>query len=109
MERGESLHKKPPAGAGGLRVEPPPHVARAARHFHASPTRKRGTSRPAKNVSQRAAAAGEIVNAYRDGRILFDRGRVVRLEPRVDDERPTAAPVLLVHRRIDAMHVGRRV
>ena len=33
----------------------------------------------------------------------------MRLEPRVDDERPATAPVLLVHRRIDAVNVGRGI
>ena len=76
---------------------------------HASLTRKRGNSRPAEDLRQRAATAGEIVDAGRHGRILLDGRRVMRLEPGVDDERPTAAPVLLMHRRIDAVHVGRGV
>ena len=66
-------------------------------------------SRLAENPGQGAAAATEFVDACRDGRILLDWRRVMRLEPRVDHERPSTAPVLLVHRRIDAMDVGRGV
>ena len=45
----------------------------------------------------------------RHRRVLLQRRRVVRLDPRVDHQRPAAAPVLVHHAGPDAVDVGRRV
>src|ERR1700722_10637501 len=49
------------------------------------------------------------VDAFRDGGIFDQRRRMLRLDPRIDNQRPRAAPVLVANALTDAMNVGRRV
>ncbi len=58
---------------------------------------------------QRAAGGGERVDAARDFWVFDQRRGVVRLEAGVDHQRAAAAPVLVVHERLDAVDVGGRV
>src|SRR5437867_3986510 len=41
--------------------------------------------------------------------VRFQHRRHVRLEPRVDHQRPATTPMLVSHERTPASHVGRRV
>ena len=47
------------------------------------------------NPVQRPARRRQGIDAPRDGRVLDQRRRVVRLDAGVDHQRPAAAPVLL--------------
>lgn len=58
---------------------------------------------------QRAAGRPQLIDAARDFRVFYKRGRVVGLDRGVDDERTGAAPVFLVRESADAVDVRRRV
>src|SRR5207302_288649 len=61
------------------------------------------------NPMQRPAPRREGSDALGYSRILFQRRRVVRLDPGVDDQRAGAAPVLLAGEGADAVNVRGRV
>ena len=58
---------------------------------------------------QRPAPGRQGVDAPGNFRVFNQRRRVVRLAPRIDDERPAAAPVLLFDNGADAVNIGRGV
>ncbi len=58
---------------------------------------------------ERASRRGELVDAALDRRVIDQRRRVVRLDPRVDDQRAGAAPVLLLDECADSLDVGGRI
>ena len=62
----------------------------------------RGTSL---DPRQRSARTEQVIDAPRYFGVGFQRGGVVRLEPRVDDERASAAPVLVFDQGSEAVDV----
>ena len=58
---------------------------------------------------QRTAGRGQFVDPALDLGIIDQRRSVVRLDPRVDDQRAGAAPVLLVDEGTDSLDVGGRI
>ena len=56
---------------------------------------------------QRAARSTEPIDSFGHFGIFDEWRRVVRFDPRVDQQRTATAPVLFAHKLADAVHVGR--
>src|ERR1700694_1666622 len=61
------------------------------------------------DAMQRPPGRTESIDTPADGGILVQRGRMVRFDACVNDQGAPAAPVLLQGKRVNTMHVGRRI
>lgn len=76
-------------------------MQRAAEEFCREPS--------AEECGEGLSSSTELVDCLCDRGIFLNGWGVVWLEPRIDHQRPVAAPVFLVDRLVDAVHIGSRV
>ena len=58
------------------------------------------------SVERPAAWGGQLVDPALDRGVIDQGGRVMRLDPGVDHQRPGTAPVFLLGERVDSINVG---